>query len=53
MTGVPKISVFHDGRDRVGESPLWDAATGALWWVDIESKAFKRTPARQLAAAGL
>jgi len=42
MTGEPKISVFHDGRDRVGESPLWDAGSASLWWVDIEGKALRR-----------
>jgi sugar lactone lactonase YvrE len=42
MTGAPKISVFHDGRDRVGESPLWDAGSASLWWVDIEGKALRR-----------
>jgi sugar lactone lactonase YvrE len=29
-------------RDRVGESPLWDAALRALWWVDIEACAIRR-----------
>ena len=29
-------------RDRVGESPLWDAARRALWWVDIEACAIRR-----------
>lgn len=42
MTRVPKISVFHEGRDQVGESPLWDANRGSLWWVDINGKALRR-----------
>jgi sugar lactone lactonase YvrE len=29
-------------RDLVGESPLWDAAAGVLWWVDIEARAIRR-----------
>lgn len=29
-------------RDRVGESPLWDPARRALWWVDIEACAIRR-----------
>jgi sugar lactone lactonase YvrE len=29
-------------RDRVGESPLWDASQGALWWVDIDARAIHR-----------
>lgn len=41
MIGAPKISVFHDGRDRVGESPLWDAGSASLWWVDIEGMALR------------
>jgi L-arabinonolactonase len=28
------FSVFHVGEDQVGESPLWDASTATLWWVD-------------------
>jgi sugar lactone lactonase YvrE len=32
-------------RDRVGESPLWDAARQALWWVDIEACAIRRLAA--------
>ena len=33
----------HPGhRDRVGESPLWHAAEGALYWVDIEARAIRR-----------
>ena len=30
------------GPDRVGESPVWDARQGALWWVDIESRRVRR-----------
>ena len=42
MTSAPKISVFHEGRDQVGESPLWDAETGSLWWIDINGKTLRR-----------
>ena len=39
----PRVERVRPGhRDRVGESPLWDAAAGALWWVDIESRAIRR-----------
>ncbi len=41
MTGVPVERVHPGHRDRVGESPLWDAARRALWWVDIESCAIR------------
>jgi sugar lactone lactonase YvrE len=29
-------------RDRTGESPLWDVARRALWWVDIDACAIRR-----------
>jgi sugar lactone lactonase YvrE len=29
-----EISFFGDHRTRLGESPLWDAQAGRLWWVD-------------------
>ncbi len=41
MNGAPDISVFHEGRDKVGESPLWDQGRNALWWVDIEGKTIR------------
>ena len=37
-----KISVFHEGRDQVGESPLWDQQRNALWWVDINGQVIRR-----------
>lgn len=42
MSGVPVERVCPGHRDRVGESPLWDAAQRALWWVDIEACAIHR-----------
>ena len=30
--------VVSTGRDQVGESPVWDAASQALYWVDIEGR---------------
>jgi sugar lactone lactonase YvrE len=29
-------------RDRVGESPVWDAASACLYWVDIEGRLLRR-----------
>ena len=29
-------------RDQLGEAPFWDAATGALWWVDIVGRRVQR-----------
>jgi L-arabinonolactonase len=37
-----EIAVLHHAPDRVGESPLWDAAAGCLWWVDILGHAVRR-----------
>ena len=36
---------FHDAapRARVGESPVWDEASGRLWWVDVRAPALHRT----------
>lgn len=42
MTTVPVERVRPGHRDRVGESPLWDAVQRALWWVDIEACAIRR-----------
>lgn len=36
------IRVLHEGPDTVGESPLWDAGRGALWWVDIVGQQIRR-----------
>jgi len=39
----PRVERVRPGhRDRVGESPLWDPAASALWWVDIEACAIRR-----------
>jgi len=37
-------TVIGNGRDQVGESPVWDADRNALWWVDT----WGRTVNRQL-----
>jgi sugar lactone lactonase YvrE len=42
VTAVAVERVRPGHRDRVGESPLWDAALRALWWVDIEACAIRR-----------
>jgi sugar lactone lactonase YvrE len=34
--------VLPGHRDLVGESPLWDPARRALYWVDIESRSIRR-----------
>jgi len=42
MTASTAERVRPGHRDRVGESPLWEPAQGALWWVDIEARAIHR-----------
>jgi len=43
MTATTRAErVLPGHRDRVGESPLWDPARGALLWVDIEARAIRR-----------
>ena len=33
----PEVECAVDGRDRLGESPVWDERTGTFWWVDIRA----------------
>jgi sugar lactone lactonase YvrE len=35
-----------DSADRLGECPLWDERSQALWWVDILAPAIKRFDAK-------
>jgi L-arabinonolactonase len=35
MSAHMDVTVFQQGRDQVGESPLWDPIGGCLWWVDV------------------
>jgi sugar lactone lactonase YvrE len=44
---VSCVEVVVDGRALVGESPVWDATTGTLLWVDILRREIHRySPAR-------
>lgn len=38
----PQARVISTTRDRVGESPVWDVAAQALYWVDIEGRHIHR-----------
>ncbi len=37
-----QIEIAVDARNQVGESPIWDAAEQALYWVDIVGKSIHR-----------
>jgi len=43
--GVPTLQaeLLLDARARLGEGPVWDAAEGCLWWVDILGESVHRT----------
>jgi sugar lactone lactonase YvrE len=41
-----------DARNGVGESPVWDAAEQALYWVDIPREAVPLERGRRRAANG-
>lgn len=36
------VAVAARSRDVLGEVPLWDTATGCLWWTDIEGRVLQR-----------
>ncbi len=41
------VECIWSGRAELGESPIWVAAEGALYWVDIEqARLFRRLPGR-------
>lgn len=42
MNAAPGLRVLHDGGDTVGESPVWDAARRAIWWVDTPGHRINR-----------
>ncbi len=35
----PKVLIALSAKDRLGETPLWCAKTGKLWWIDVEAPA--------------
>ena len=42
MTGAPAITALPAPAALLGESPVWHAGQGALWWVDIPGRALHR-----------
>src|SRR4051812_22610571 len=39
---APQVECIVEGRDLLGECPLWDEREGALWWVDILAPSIKK-----------
>jgi sugar lactone lactonase YvrE len=39
---APQVECVVEGRDRLGECPLWEERTRTLWWVDILAPALKQ-----------
>jgi len=39
---MSELRIVAPTRDRVGESPVWDGAAQALYWVDIEGRQIRR-----------
>lgn len=37
-----KAELLVDSRDVLGEGPVWDAARGVLWWLDIKGRRLHR-----------
>jgi sugar lactone lactonase YvrE len=42
VNAVKVAPAIATSRDRVGESPVWDVRSQALYWVDIESRLIRR-----------
>lgn len=40
-----EFALATETRARLGESPVWDAGRGCLWWVDVEGRSLLKTGA--------
>jgi sugar lactone lactonase YvrE len=40
------MMILATPRATVGESPVWDEATGLIWWVDVRGPRLYRTNPR-------
>lgn len=43
MSKESEIELIVDSRSKIGESPLWHADEGALYWIDVKAPALYRT----------
>ena len=42
MTKEAAVDLLHDAKARLGESPVWDAGAGCVWWIDCIGKRLHR-----------
>ena len=42
MTGKVAVELLQDAKARLGESPVWDAGRGCVWWIDCIGKRLHR-----------
>ena len=43
MAGKIAVDLLDDAKARLGESPVWDAGRGCVWWIDCIGKRLHRT----------
>ena len=42
MTKATAVDLLHDAKARLGESPVWDASAGCVWWIDCIGRRLHR-----------
>ena len=47
------VEPLHDAKARLGESPVWDAGRGSVWWIDCIGRRLHRHDLTTGAAAGV
>ena len=53
MTGKIAVDLIDDARARLGESPVWDAGRGCVWWIDCMGHRLHRTDLPEGAATNV